>query len=190
MGSKLYRSAPEHVRPVTAFEARGIQIVKDTPPISIIAQQLQDIQNQGTTQAFPHGNPIVSPNIPVDLPANPTNPPESGDHDVSHQGSQPDGEPEVPSSHPLSESDKEEPEISEAVPSPEGGIDIPVPESEDDNLLCECLWSIDTQPSALEEPTENLAWRCEVLITQDDIEQWKQEEDPTDLIFVASATTV
>ena len=187
MGSKLYRSAPEHVRPVTAFEARGIQIVKDTPPISIIAQQLQDIQNQGTTQAFPHGNPIVSPNIPVDLPANPTNPPESGDHDVSHQGSQPDGEPEVPSSHPLSESDKEEPEVSEAVPSPEGGINIPVPESEDDNLLCECLWSIDTQPSALEEPTENLAWRCEVLITQDDIEQWKQEEDPTDLIFVASA---
>ena len=31
------------------------------------------------------------------------------------------------------------------------------------------------------------AWRCEVLISQDDIDTWKDEEDPTDLIFVASA---
>ena len=63
MGSKLYRSAPEHVRPVTAFEAKGIQIQKDTTPISIIAQQLRDIQNQGINQALPDGMNQAPPQV-------------------------------------------------------------------------------------------------------------------------------
>lgn len=41
---------------------------------------------------------------------------------------------------------------------------------------CECLLSIDTEPSALEGNLDNLAWRCEVLISEDDIQAWKDEE--------------
>ena len=189
MGSKLYRSAPEHVRPVTAFEAKGIQITKDTTPISIIAEQLRNIQNQGTTQAFPQGIDSHRPPQPVGPevpePEAPGNQPVPVDPSESNLGSQPDGEPEAPpSQHATSEGDPGEPVIPEE--SPEGGLAIPVPETDDD-LICDCLLSIDTETNALEESVENLAWRCEVLIAQEDVDEWKNEEDPSDLIFVASA---
>ena len=41
LACKLYRCAPEHVRPVTANEARNIPIHSNEPSISIIAQQMQ-----------------------------------------------------------------------------------------------------------------------------------------------------
>ena len=45
--SKLFRSAPEHVRPVTAAEARDIPISHHGPPVSIIAQQIPWNSQQG-----------------------------------------------------------------------------------------------------------------------------------------------
>ena len=189
MGSKLYRSSPEHVRPVTAFEAKGIQITKDSTPISVIAEQLRGIQNQGTTQAFPEVNiPRAHEQVIPDNPAEPLPSQEGNDHGSSQLGSQPDGEPEVPSSLPnLSEIDPTEPLEANPNEVTDSGVDVPVPESDDDNLICECLLSIDAEPTALEEPVDNLAWRCEILLTQEDINTWKEEEDPSDLIFVASA---
>ena len=65
MTSKLYRVAPEHVRPVTASEARDIQIDVNMTPVSTIAQQLSTINNRGTTQAIDLSSqvhqPVMSP---------------------------------------------------------------------------------------------------------------------------------
>ena len=145
MGSKLYRSAPEHVRPVTAFEAKRIQIQKDTTPISIIAQQLRDIRNQGISQAFPDGMNQPPPQV-LGTPEEIANtPPGENLSEEPHQGSQPDGEPEVPSSNPnTSEIDPESQSLEDPEVNPGEGVNVPVPESEDDNLTCECLLSIDT----------------------------------------------
>ena len=188
MCSKLYRNAPEHVRPVTAAEARNIQITRDTPSISSIAQQLSGIQNQAIQNDSPSiGNSIV-PEGPLNVPVgeSPSGNPEN--QEEYQPSSQPDGEPEIPPSPPNETEVGSEtpPENVTASPNPEG-VNVPVPDSEDDTLTCECLLSIDTEPSALEGNTENLAWRCVVLISEDDIQAWKDEEDPTDLIFVASA---
>ena len=65
MASKLYRCAPEHVRPVTASEAQDILVTPDDPSTSEIARHLGQIQGQGITQAIdlnpdvpnPVGNP-------------------------------------------------------------------------------------------------------------------------------------
>ena len=38
--SKLFRCAPEHVRPVSAMEAKNIPITHNEPSVSIIAQQI------------------------------------------------------------------------------------------------------------------------------------------------------
>ena len=70
--SKLYRVAPEHVRPVTAVEAQGIQVSSQDNPISVIAQQLSSVRNQGVIQAHhqeSQSGPVMeeiqpSPNIP------------------------------------------------------------------------------------------------------------------------------
>ena len=133
--------------------------------MSIIAHQLQGLLNQGTTQA------IQSTIIPIEaqIPVTAQTPPqtEAQEAEPSQQGSQPDGEPGIPGSQPtISEGD---PEDNQEVTPPEAeleGTQVPIPDSEDDNLTCECLLSVDTEPTALEEPVENLAWRCEVLIAQ------------------------
>ena len=158
MGSKLYRSAPEHIRPVTAHEARGIQITKDTPSVSIIAQQLQELRNQGTTQAIQ--STMIPTESPIPVAEQQTPQIEAPEAESSQQGSQPDGEPGIPGSQPsISEGD---PEDNQEVNPPGAeleGTQVPIPDSEDDNLTCECLLSVDTEPTALEEPVENLAWR-------------------------------
>ena len=52
MASKLYRCAPEHVRPVTAHEARNIPLDHQEPSVSQIAAQLQKTISQGITRAI------------------------------------------------------------------------------------------------------------------------------------------
>ena len=56
---KLHQFAPEHVRPVTANEAREIPLHSKEPSVSSIAQQLTQIQSQGITQAI---------NLPEEIP--------------------------------------------------------------------------------------------------------------------------
>ena len=48
--SKLFRSAPDNVRPVTASEARGIPMMPNESSVSRIAQQLPSIIQQGITR--------------------------------------------------------------------------------------------------------------------------------------------
>ena len=190
MASKLFRTAPEMVRPVTAMEARDIRLLPGEAPISKIAQQLEGIRNQGVTQvvAPPQGHTqggspdnIVPPNEPTDPSQNPS----------EHQSeSQPDDEPSAPSENP-------------SVPTPEGVIgepeeslendpnQVPVPHGDtDDDLIVEGLTCEDIEPLILNQNFENIAWRYEVIVNVEDIKHWVEEEEAnedSEIAFIATA---
>ena len=99
--SKLFRSTPEHVRPVTAAEAREIPASHNEPPVSIIAKHIPWNTQQGTTRAidctqeFPISS---SPQVQVNNPDNsipPNNTITINTNESTSEG-QPDVEPEVP----------------------------------------------------------------------------------------------
>ncbi len=186
MSSKLYRSSPEAIRPVTAVESHRIQLTPDEPSISQIAQQLRNVQGQGTTQAIdlqlPGNNQGIefSPQSP-EVPSVPA--------EVS---SQPDNEPEAPPSEiPTSPDDTTSLDLTETpneIPNPEvdDGVQVPVPGSEEE-LVCDSLQCIDTEPCAFDAKCGDVAWRCEVFVSEGDINQWKSETNPEEMSFVASA---
>ena len=41
--------------------------------------------------------------------------------------------------------------------------------------------------NALEELEQNIGWRCELFVTDDDIQQWKESDRPEELAFLVSA---
>ena len=110
-------------------------------------------------------------------------------HQVSKKG-QPGGEPEIPSSQP-SESQQGETGIGEN-PTPDNhthdpAVNTPVPvNSEDDDLTCDHLLCIDDELRLFHDTTD-LAWRMEVDVHQMDINMWREEADPGEMAFVASA---
>ena len=195
--SKLFRSAPEHVRPVTAAEARDIPISHHGPPVSIIAQQIPWNSQQGLTRALDLTNEITH-NLPSINPQSPQNniipnpsPPENNinpENPESQSEGQPDGEPEAPQSLP-SVSQAGEPadggpsEVDHQVNDP--AVNTPVPE-DDDDLVCDSLVCCDDDPCCFSEAID-LAWRFEVDIRQQDLENWRQETECSDMAFVASA---
>ena len=63
MAAKLYRAAPEHVRPVSAMEAREIVVLPNEPSTSIIASQLPGHMNNPQINQNAH-----NPNPDVTLP--------------------------------------------------------------------------------------------------------------------------
>ena len=181
MSSKLFRSAPEHVRPVTASEATQIPMMPNEPSVSVIAQQLPIHSDQGMTRTI--AQPNISPQIelPVTIPH----------HNQSHrpESEQPDNEPEVSSlpnnSHAPSE--VHEPIIpTESTVNPDEPVHVPVPTDDDDELVCDNLICLDDDPCMYMAHTDQ-AYRIEIDIHQKDIDTWKQEEHPEEMAFVASA---
>ena len=187
MLSKLYRVSPEHVRPVTASEARDIQIDNSMTPISTIAQQLTDLTNRGTTQAIDaNGNPNIEviPHQEGNPPANIETPHEHTENEVADQSSghsQPDQEPEVPSG-PMSEGPSEE---NPGLPA--DGLEVPIPDNVDDDLVCEGLYCLDVEDNHWIEDTPDSAWRFDVVLTQEEIDQLEKEDQNDDYLFVVSA---
>ena len=186
MSCKLFRVAPEHVRPVTASEARDIKIHPQEPTISQIASQIPQLSHQGVTQVFQNAISEVTPQEPV-VPAEPSPQDVSdvvGPQTANSTGSegQPDVEPEVSSSN-------HEPEEVPAETDGLSGLDVPIPESESDELVCEeiGLYSEDIEKPVGPVSEGNHAWRCEVILTASDIEAWKSEPNPEELSFVVSA---
>ena len=192
LACKLYRCAPEHVRPVTANEAREIPIHSQEPSVSSIAQQLTQIQAQGITQAInlPEEIPIERLNSMSNTSNPQIQPPSDG---------QPDNEPEIPSSHatPSHSNDPQDnqdnPEIPLNNPEPHNGnpnddpaITTPVPEDDADDLVCDQLLCQDVDPCMYSED-EPLAWKCEIPVFEKDIQAWKNEPNATDMAFLVSA---
>ena len=63
----------------------------------------------------------------------------------------------------------------------------PIPnDGADDDLVCEGLHCVDMEPESLGSENDQ-AWRCEVLVTESDIQDWKGEENPFECLFLAPA---
>ena len=192
LACKLYRCAPEHVRPVTANEAREIPIHSNEPSVSTIAQQLSQFQSQGITRAIELPDAIsIEPPVPHQQSINPRINTDSED--------QPDDEPEAPSQQSPNSSHHEEnsnnhnpepsnntPNLDNANPSVDPAITTPIPESSDDDLMCDNLLCIDDDPCLFSFDDQN-AWRCEITVLDKDIEAWKCEPDSSEMAFLVSA---
>jgi hypothetical protein len=190
MACKLYRCAPEHVRPVSAHEAQGIPIQSNEPTISTIAQQISDIQTQGITRAI---------SIPEEIPITPMNPETTPRPQTPGSVGQPDVEPEAHShqssmsihSNNSQDHDRnlETPEVNPNENQNnlnDPAITTPVPADDDEDLMCEGLYCLDMD-ECLFATEHDLAWRCEVPVLEQDINSWKCEDDPTEMAFVVSA---
>ena len=192
MASKLYRTAPEFIRPVTAMEARGISILPGETTVSRIAQQLDAVRNQGVTQSIDlsqQPSPVIGlgespenqsppeiPNVPAQAP-NSEHPSES----------QPDDEPQAPSES-LSNLPSGDNVTGSHVPTSEVAADIPVPTGDtDEELVCDSLICEDVESLIFHQSHENIAWKCEIIVNEEDIHRWQQEENPTEMAFLATA---
>ena len=183
MSSKLFRAAPENVRPVTSSEAQDIIVRADEPRVSDIAKQIphdvtgditqyHDFTNNSTSQTtadpVPQSPPINT--IPDDNPPPIENPIPSSPS--SNSQNQPDQEPE-----------NESPNIPEEAPVEP--VNIPVPD--DGELVSVGLYCTDVDADAFMSADVPLVWRQEVTITEDDIHNWRLEDDPTELSFLVTA---
>ena len=185
MTGKLYRSAPEMVRPITASEAQNITVQSDEIPMSQLVSQIPRVTSS-------ENSITVNPNVDIPQPTNPPSPTAENTNspptvEISETSSQqPDQEPEVPTPPQSNTSDHGNETVAVEPPGPEM---VPVPDTDDEDLICEGLYCIDADVNALEEASqvEDLAWRCEILISDGDVQNWKSEENPTSLSFVVSA---
>eukprot|EP00435_Cladocopium_sp_Y103_P030271 s3530_g7.t1 len=127
--------------------------------------------NQNFPDSFPSDTPQVSNNNPHDVPVPPSQ--------SSVSEAQPDDEPELPI----------EPESTMAPPEnlTEKPEEIPIPDDNDDDLVCEGLYCHDVDHNVLEDLDENVGWRSEILVTEANIQDWRQSDHPEDLAFLVSA---
>ena len=185
MGSKLFRIAPEHVRPLSAVEeAENQHTVKEGSQKDLIqgVTQFQDLIH-GT------GNPVIgqapngnveeesaqgnSQNMPVnEAPTNNDQETPSSEVATPPRNHQPDQEPSVQSVP--SETLPEERDLSLDDPQ-----NVPIP---DDNSE----WFVQDEAEVFA-CTEDHAWQFEVEITQQHVDQWKQENTPHEMAFLVSA---
>ena len=151
MSSKLFRSAPEHVRPVTSEEARDIVWTPDEPNISEIAKQLPRETTGNITRfvnvdssSFPESSAVQQDRTRTEPNQNPG--PLSSSSGIEDQ---PDQEPDAPATPsevtPAGDSDE--------VPIPDKPEEIPIP-NDDDDLVCEGLCCQDIDQNALEDVGE------------------------------------
>ena len=189
--SKLFRSAPENVRPVTASETHDIPMMPNEPSISVIAQQLPNITQQGITRAV---------NLdPGNIPSHVTeldnfNPPNHNPNPESNQSNQsegqPDQEPEIPHSQgPRSQEGGSTVDGSTPpeIPVVDPAVETPIPdEDDDDDLVCEGLYCQDEDPCMLTDSLD-LAWRLEIDVNHQDLQDWKSEQDKSEMAFLVSA---
>ena len=121
------------------------------------------------------------PQAPRESPSLPVVPPLIDREDVASQD-QPDQEPGAITRDVT-------PEASTQNEQGTDGTNVPLPEEDDDELLCEAMMAdlqeLEAMPS-LELPPEH-AWKCEILVTERDIQQWKKEGDPSAMCFIATA---
>lgn len=194
VGQKLYRVAPEHVRHLSAMEewkndkSAGIPVQESsigTIRPSHGGTQFHDIA-QDNLNPIPgvmqnpnptidgSSNPVIpnNPDIPNGAPQGPEIPTEG-----HSSNDQPDGEPEVVSI-PSSQSHPEGvtgPNNHQEEPS-----EIPIPSDSDDELFVE-------EESHCFHLQEDQAWSFSVEVGLQDINCWRQEEQPSQMSFLVSA---
>jgi len=197
-GTKLYRAAPEHIRPLSAVEEwnQNQQAPSDNgnnphqgsqsiiPPHGVT--QLHNLNNQGippdnsmppntVTQTAIHihddSSDVQSDPEPEATPGNLT--PEGGEARPNGQLSQ----------FPQMRSDSMPPLTAETIAAP---VQTPIPEDADEGLMIEsCNWFEDLNECF--HLSEDQVWKLEVDINNADIDKWRQETDPHAMSFLVSA---
>ena len=177
MGSRLYRIAPEHLRPLSAVEEQQkTETGGDHQSPLTLGQgvtQYQDLIQQPNAPAEGIANPEVEDLIPPEVNQSMENGQVVNESLETPEGSssqQPDHEPSV-TSVPSENESINQPTIDPAV--------IPIPDSDSDNLFMEEAMCFSC--------TENQVWKFEVEITQKDIDRWKEAERPSEMAFLVSA---
>ena len=61
-----------------------------------------------------------------------------------------------------------------------------MPDDADDDLMCEGLVCLDDDVCAFHD-VPDLAWRCEITVSDRDIQAWKSEDDVSGMAFAVSA---
>ena len=165
---KLYRHAPEHIRPVTALESRDIpstEVFQPLPRIGGVEENRVEPRDRMDTQDnIPStSNGLNQDNLPepeVQAPSEgePSSEPHPG---ISTTGSE-EGNPDTPN-------------IDAA--------EVPVPEEIHDELVG---WHCNDDDH-IENVSLQKAWVGEIVIQENDIANWKKEEQPTEMAFLVSA---
>ena len=189
IGQKLYRVAPEHVRYLSAMEEwKNDKRGPIDEKIESIKPPHGGTQFHNTIDEIRHDNPNPGVNQ-SDIPNNPDNPEISNDPaDQENQGpinesegqtisDQPDGEPEVVSI-PSSQGNDVVPQ--EPLAESEEPSNIPIPVDTDDELFVE-------ETAECYHLQEDQAWSFSVDIGLQDINCWRQEEQPSQMAFLVSA---
>ncbi len=179
--NKLYRVAPEHIRPLSAmeevqykksepevssrvFQSGGTQyhdlIPSSSPPATVETHQHGEVEGLGNT-----GNPscVITPNIEHEQPDQ-----EPSTGDTPQQVSSDSG-----NSTPLAQPGS----ASATVPAEQ--VPIPGSDEEDESLFHdveECFF-MDSEHK----------WEFEVLVSETEIQKWRQEPDSHECAFIVSA---
>eukprot|EP00435_Cladocopium_sp_Y103_P044365 s2174_g12.t1 len=208
-GNKLYRVAPEHLRPLSAVEEwqqsgsqrqegiqvdhgqsvvprhGGIQFHNQVVPTVQMSSESTDQHrppNQSEIEVSDHNTNIPITNNPITI-----NPPSNNSQSSQDQ---PDNEPDARGNHAgqipstpgsispspsLLPKDNAQPEATATNP-----VEVPIPVGDsDDELFTDCHDCFHL--------TSEECWKLEVNISQHDIDQWKREESPHHMSFVATA---
>ena len=183
MGHKLFRVAPEHLRPLSAMEDWNMQVREKEGHQS----QLPSTSEMLNSIIPPHGgiqyhNLINSPiTLPIETQDNngpvtdenniPTNTPDTETQEIqsSNNSEQPDLEPVPVSSTPS--------EAPAPIPNP---IEVPVPELDTDEELF-------VHDESIFQVSADQCWRFEVNVGAQDIANWKAESHPHEMAFLVSA---
>lgn len=172
-GTKLYRVAPEHVRPLSAVEEVHHQgSIQSAGPITSVVPPHGGMQYHDLTQTPGVPTSLSNPPTQADLGIPPGSQSEAAENQPESVQEQADNEPHPPSTNANDEQASHGPE------EPGDVSQIPVP-SDDDELM-----TIDEQCFHLE---EDQVWMFEVPICQADIAKWRQETNPHEMSFLVSA---
>ena len=193
MGSIL-KAAPEHVRPVSAVEARLIpldQIASDNGPRS----EHRDIptMDRNATEPIipessnPNNNPITNnnpvPTNPSGIIPNDTNSPPQRTPSQS-SADQPDQEPENAETPRETENDTTIPELDTRQPH-----EIPIPDDTADELVCDLLTCHDVE-TEIGPDGQDLFWRTELEISPEQLTNAMQSQNQNrEEAFLFLATT-
>ncbi len=164
---KLYRPAPEHVRPVTSIESHNLDPQSAPMPVSLPTPETSSSQSQSMAEDIS--------GIPVVAPENNENTNQSGEASTAGQQHQSNSDHEPMSEPPHSV-------VSDEI-GPDG-VQIPVPSETEDELVVGLYCQDELTPPII---SNNEAWKGEIIIFQRDIEEWKKETTPLEMAFLATA---
>ena len=178
MLSRLFRVAPERVRPVTSIESRLLPNRYGDGPEST-ADVIRP--GQGVTQLHDETETIPMPAISIHSDTRTSTGVETPSHGPERQPTieQPDSEPTVLEPQEVSGT-SEPPSTSQA-----DAVNVPVPE--DTELQCVGLLCIDQDDDFCRAAPQQYKWEMTVDLTPADLEHWKNSESVTDLAFLAAS---